>query len=124
MGLKGQKLEIQLPDPVPDLGVHPDIAAMRERLARVETSLETRGTDPVAAEALRLAGEAHSLAAGAVERLAALPATVEKATDPAVVVPLEPEISAPLVDPAVDPLPQIADTLEHPRPWWHPSRIL
>lgn len=126
--MKGQKLEIQLPDTpeIPNpLAVHPDIADIRERLARAETQLEQRTTDPAAAEALRLAGEAHQLATAAIAKAEAAAAPIADATDPSRVLEISPPESVPLdVLPTPESLPNPLEPHAPPLPWWHLSRIL
>lgn len=107
------------PPPMPDLSVNPAVADIRERLARAETLLEQRTSDPAAGEALRLAGEAHQLATEAKNELQRVASLVDQRAEEqaeAVIHEVEPPPPPPLPDPEAEH-PEPTD-LGRPRAWW------
>ena len=119
--MASRKVEIEIPEPeppaIPELGSHPLIGEMRERLARLEERTTAEGVDPAAAEALRVASETRVAVDEVRNQVAAL---VEKAA--AVATPPVVEVHPP---PPVDPGP-ITEPIEElspaHHPWWHPAR--
>lgn len=122
---KGQKLEIQLPDTdPPPPSIHPDIADIRERLAAAESTLASRSTDsPAAAEALRLAAEAHAIASQALARAEAQAEKVTAPPEPPRVLEVDPPAPQNPLESIAELTPPPTD-LEPRRAWWHPSRLL
>lgn len=120
----GRKLEIELPDPDPptlDLSVHPEVAAIRERLARLEERTTSEGVDPAAAEALRLAGETRTAVDAVANRVTELE---KRASGAAPVVDVHPPAAVPVPPPAdPDPSTEHSTTETHDDlPIFHPSR--
>ncbi len=107
----------------------PQIAAMRERLATLEErSSAPSASDPVAAESLALASEAHHLAAGLEDRVKALEsASLAQAES------VESEVSSEVqsvIPPAAlesptpeEPSSEQGESHEH-HSWWNPMRYL
>lgn len=117
------QVPVEIPDPeppvMPDLSLNPIVGDLRERVATLEERTQNASGE-TAAEALRLAGDAHQLAQDAKNKIDELLAA--KPPDKAPVIELHPPPALPV--PEADPKDQVpigSGTPTH-LPIWHPHR--